>query len=164
MDVNKAFYYQLAYAYNSGIKTDSTIMNTGVGFRNIYDTTYCGLLKYGIYQYNSATSSFVLYAGTDVYWDTNDLEIHYKTTTKGVNIYYIKALTHGDKAVDYEKIKITICGLETLAAPSAVISYTFAYDAASSGIKIPWSTVQNWLTFDANTQSDITCRNLVKGN
>jgi hypothetical protein len=24
------------------------------------------------------------------------------------------ALTHGDKAVDYEKIRVTVCGLETL--------------------------------------------------
>lgn len=77
-----------------------------------------------------------------MYWDTNDLEIHYKTTTKGVNTYYIKALTHGDKTIDYEKIKITICGLETLAPTSATkISYTIAYDASSSGYKLPWSTI-----------------------
>jgi hypothetical protein len=41
MDINKAFYSQNTYTYNSGIKTDSTIKT--LGFQDIYDSHYCGL-------------------------------------------------------------------------------------------------------------------------
>jgi hypothetical protein len=31
-----------------------------------------------------------------------------------MNIYFIMAETHGRKAVDYERVKVTVCGMETL--------------------------------------------------
>ena len=87
MSTSKAYYQELAYEYNSGIKTDTTLDTSG--FSDIYESVFCGLLAYEIYTYDTATSSFVAYVGTDVYWDANDLDIHYRTTTKGTQTYYV---------------------------------------------------------------------------
>jgi hypothetical protein len=163
MDPNKGYYFEKVYSLNSGIFADSTLKT--LAFQDIYDSTYCGLLSFGIYQYNSATLTFDAYTGTDIYWDTDDLEFHYKTTTAGINTYYIKALTYGSKAVDYTKIKITICGAETLTPISTdVLFYSFAYSAAYTGGSIPWSTIETWITFDAGIHSDVTCRDQTKGS
>lgn len=95
-----------------------------------------------------------------MYWDTDDLEIHYKTTTKGMNIYYIKALTIGDKAVDYEKVKVTVCGLETFTTSSSdPLFYVYSYSATYAGLSIPWSEILTWYTFNDNSpNSDESCR------
>lgn len=61
---------------------------------------------------------------------------------------------------DYERIKVTICGLETLTASSGVYTATFPYVAVYANAAIEWSVISTWLTFDANTQSDATCRSL----
>ena len=121
-------------------------------------------MTYGIYQYDG--SAFVEYTGTDVYWDANDLDFHYTTTTKGMQVYYIKALTHGGKAVDYEKIRITICGLETLTPSSSdPIALAYTQESTYTGLSIPWSTISTWFVFDDNTpQSDPTCRSQAIGN
>ena len=150
MDVNKPFYFEKTHEFDIGVKTVSNLDT--LGFQDIYDTHYCPLKSYGIYQHDSVTNTFVEYTGSDVYWDANDLDFHYTTSTKGMNIYFIKALTWGDKAVDYEKIKITICGLETLTpASSSPIVYTYNFANTYSGLSIPWSTIQTWLTFDDNS-------------
>jgi hypothetical protein len=83
-----------------------------------------------------------------------------------MNIYYIKALTYGSKTIDYEKIKITVCGLEILSSGTAdPLEFYYSYEATYTGLSIPWSTIQNFILFDANSpNSDDGCRQQVEGS
>lgn len=69
----------------------------------------------------------------------------------GVSTYYIKAMTNGTAIMrEYEKIKITVCGLETLTASSAD-AYNISFDKVSiyEGASIPWSTLNSFFSFYA---------------
>ena len=53
---------------------------------------------------------------------------------------------------EYEKIKITVCGLETLTVNNAdPYIVTFLYESVYNNAAIEWSEIQTWFTFDANT-------------
>ena len=70
-------------------------------------------------------------------------------------------MTDGEIMREYEKIKITVCGLETLTPSTAdAIEVTFMYESVYTNAAIEWSEIQTWLTFDASAGSDVACRKL----
>ena len=59
------------------------------------DLVYCPLTALEIFTYNDATSTFSAFTDSNyITWDTDDLDVHYKTTIpRGSFTYYIKAMT-----------------------------------------------------------------------
>jgi hypothetical protein len=153
-DLWKEYVFEPGQSWNTVDDDEAGMDDVSAHFESImYDTNYCPLTSYQIFTYDQDTGTFSEFTDTNyIYWDANDLEFHYKTNTAYQNTYYIKAMTDGDIMREYEKIKITVCGLETLTVNDAdPYVVTFVYEPVYNDAAIEWSEIQTWFTFDANT-------------
>ena len=121
------------------------------------DPSYCGHLSYKFFTYDTSTSSFILYTGSQIS-DGANLDIYIDTSVKGANTFFVAAVSYGNTAQDYVRIGVTVCGLETLTTDGNQVSYLFYKDTAyNDAAAIDWIDISTWFTYDA-TGSDPNCR------